>query len=86
METLQHAPRIQERIRELQVRLDGLKEKEFQVDDLGNPDNEPRALFDILGDDVANLHGFDLGRINQARRSGSNRAESASALLDSWMG
>jgi len=59
-----------------------LQAREFQVDDLGNLDNEPQALFDILGDDVAALQGFDLGRLQQVRLSASNRAESARSLLD----
>ena len=82
LETQKHPPRILERINELKVRLRTLQAREFQVDDLGNLDNEPQALFDILGDDVAALQGFDLGRLQQVRLSGSNRAESARLLLD----
>jgi ribonuclease HIII len=82
LETQNHPPRILERINELKLRLRTLQAREFQVDDLGNLDNEPQALFDILGDDVAALQGFDLGRLQQVRLSGSNRADSARLLLD----
>ena len=62
--------------------LQSVRTREHQVDDLGNLDNEPQALFDILGDEVATLQGFDTERLRQARLSRSDRAESARALLD----
>lgn len=82
LETRTHPSRIQKRIEELQVRLQNIRGRENQVDDLGNLDNEPQALFDILGDEAAALQGFDTERLRQARLSRSNRAESARALLD----
>jgi len=82
LETQTHPTKIQKRIEELKVRLHNMRVREHQVDDLGNLDNEPQALFDILGDEVATLQGFDAERIRQARLSRSNRAESARALLD----
>jgi ribonuclease HIII len=82
LDSQKHPPKIQERIAGLRVRLDVLRDREFQVDELGNLNNEPQALFDILGEDVAGIQGFDLGRIRQAQISGSNGAESARALLE----
>src|SRR5262249_15810847 len=82
LESQKHPPRIQELIQKLRIRLDGLREREFQLDDLGNLNNDPQALFEIRGEDGASLQGFDLGQMQQARLAGSNRVESARALLD----
>lgn len=70
------------RVDELRQRLSALRDREHQVDDLGNLENEPETLFDILADDVAELRGFDARRIRQARIAQSSRAAAARAFLD----
>ena len=70
------------RIDELRQRLNDLRVREHQIDDLGNLENEPEALFEVLGDDVGRLQGVDVRRIRQARISQSNRTEAARAVLD----
>ena len=79
---LQGGATFQARIDELRQKLNGLRVREHQIDDLGNLENEPETLFEVLGDDVAGLQGVDVRRIRQARISQSNRAEAARALLD----
>src|SRR5689334_10816325 len=74
-------PKIKERIEQLRYRLETLQKREWQIDDLGSPDNEPELIFDILGDDVADLNGFDLPKIRQARMSGTTRAGSVNAMM-----
>jgi ribonuclease HIII len=70
------------RIDALREQLNVLRIREHQIDDLGNHDNDPETLFDVLGDDVAGLHGFDARHIRQARVAQSSRAEAARAFLE----
>jgi ribonuclease HIII len=73
---------LRRRIDELRQKLEALRIREHQIDDLGNLDNDPETLFDVLGDDVSELRGFDAKRIRQARVSQSSRADAARAFLD----
>src|SRR5438067_5073050 len=77
----QGTARFQTRIDERRTQLNALLARENQIDELGNPDNEPQAVFDILGDEVAALQGFDVNRIRQARLAHQDRAEAARAFL-----
>ena len=70
----QGTARFQTRIDERRTQLNALLARENQIDELGNPDNEPQAVFDILGDEVAALQGFDVNRIRQARLAHQDRA------------
>jgi ribonuclease HIII len=79
--THEQPPKIKERIERLRHRLEALQMREWQIDDLGNPDNEPQLIFDILGNELEDLNGFDLPKIRQAQHSGSTRAESVKAML-----
>lgn len=81
LEMKNHPPKIRLRLEQLQHRLEDLRKRECQVDELADPDNEPQMIFDVLGDDVANLHGFDLEKMKQARKSGPTRAESVNAMF-----
>ncbi len=75
---------LQRRVAELGQRLATLRDREHQVDALGDLDNEPQVLFTILGDDeVAGLQGFDPQKIHRVRLSHTeSRAACARAFLE----
>jgi ribonuclease HIII len=72
---------IEQRLEELRTRLDRLRVREQQVDDLGNLDNEPLTVFAILGDEPIS-NGFDPERLRSARLHQHSRAAAAGALLE----
>ena len=79
-----HSPAMERRVTTLQNSLDALRFRLHQVDDLGDLNNEPQTLFDILGDDAVGLKKFDPVRLRQARLAHSDsRALAANALLES---
>lgn len=55
-----------------------------QIDQLGDPDTEPTAVFEILGDeaDAVDMSSFDAERLTQSRMGKASRAAAARAFLE----
>jgi len=70
------------RVAELDDRLNRLRRRELQLDDLGDTHNEPAAMFQILAEEVSNLRGFDPEVLHRARLS---RRESFSAAAQAFL-
>jgi ribonuclease HIII len=84
LETQKLGPGLQKRVEDLGQRLDKLRFRETQVDKLGDLNNEPEALFEVLNKDVATLQGFDPDALRRARlpyHQGS-RGAAACAFLE----
>jgi ribonuclease HIII len=83
LETQQLRPTVKARVDELRCALDKLRQRELQVDELGDLNNEPQTLFAILDKDVAALQGFNLDLLRQARLSHQeSRGRAAKAFLE----
>jgi ribonuclease HIII len=83
LETRSHPPAIRKRVERLGERLSALRVREHQVDDLGDLNNEPQTIFDILGSDLTELQEFNPERLRQSRLAHSDsRALAAKALLE----
>lgn len=82
LDTGRHPSGMQKRVEELRRRLETLRLREWQIDDLGNLDNDPESLFTILNEDAASLSGFDRVRLNHARLRHDSRAGASHAFLD----
>lgn len=74
---------LRSRIGDLDSRLSEMKARQWQVDSLGDLDNEPETVFEILGDELSNLSGYDSERIRRARLAQQGRRSAAAqAVLD----
>jgi ribonuclease HIII len=74
---------MQKRVTGLEQRLNALSHRVHQADELGDLDNEPQTLFDILGEDAVGLSKFDPARLRQVRLSHTDsRALAAKAFLE----
>jgi ribonuclease HIII len=62
-------PAIHQRVDELRVQLETLRTRQLQIDALGDGNNDPQALFEVLSKDVRELQGFDLESLKRARLS-----------------
>src|SRR5580698_8817396 len=51
-------PAIHQRVDELRVQLETLRTRQLQIDALGDGNNDPQALFEVLSKDVRELQGF----------------------------
>ena len=83
LETRTLGPAMQERVAELRGKLEALQTREAQIDALGDLDNEPQALFEVLQEDVASIQGFALDSLRGVRLPHSDsRGAAARAFLD----
>src|SRR5258707_7791730 len=83
LETKQLRPAILQRIDELRQRLDCLRNREWQIDALGNLENEPQSLFAVLSNEVADLRGFAPETLRRARLAHQeSRGRAARAFLE----
>jgi len=83
LETKQLRPAILQRVDELRQRLDCLRNREWQIDALGNLDNEPQSLFAVLSNEVADLRGFAPETLRHARLAHQeSRGHAARAFLE----
>jgi ribonuclease HIII len=83
LETKQLRPSILQRIDELRQRLDCLRNREWQIDALGNLDNEPQSLFAVLSNELVDLRGFAPETLRRARLAHQeSRGRAARAFLE----
>jgi len=83
------APTLAGRIDQLRQRVAFLLRRTRQIDLLGDLNNEPESLFAVLGDEIADLQGYDSDRMRKARwMHQTSRASAAEALFQSigWSG
>src|SRR5438876_1769628 len=75
------APTLAGRIDQLRQRVAFLLRRIRQIDLLGDLNNEPESLFAVLGDEIADLQGYDSDRMRKARwMHQTSRASAAEAL------
>jgi len=72
-------PALQTQVEELNNRLGRLRTRERQIDELGDTNNEPAALFKVLANEVSNLQGFDPAALRRASLAHAQDSFSASA-------
>lgn len=83
LEIQQLRPAISQRIDELRGRLDKLRIREQQIDKLGDLNNNPQILFEILGSEVEQIDRFDPDSLRKARIAHQeSRGNAALAFLD----
>ena len=83
LETKPLAAGPQRRVDDYRVRLEQLRLREYQVDAIGDLENEPQVLFEVLGDDAHSVQGFDNHALRQARVTHQeSRGQAARALLE----
>ena len=84
LETQQLRPKISQRVDELRLRLDHLRIREQQIDTLGDLNNDPQILFEILKTDVEQIDRFDPDSLRKARVAHpETRGSAARAFLES---
>jgi ribonuclease HIII len=82
LESRQLRPALKGRLDELRAALHELQQRELQIDMLGDLNNEPQTLFEILGDEASGIKGFASEALRKARLANrESRACAAAALL-----
>jgi ribonuclease HIII len=83
LETRQLRPAMSQRVEELRLRLENLRKREQQVDNLGDVNNDPQILFEVLNKDVDQIQSFDPDSLRTARLTHQeSRGNAALALLE----